>query len=72
MLSLETSIQQSVKVELQTCGINDLVSGLPELGRAIALRTGAQLLVQVQAGLWAEVCAGLQAPATAQGDPEGV
>ena len=31
MLSLETSIQQLLKVELESCGINDLVSGLPEL-----------------------------------------
>jgi hypothetical protein len=60
MLSLETSIQQLVKVELQTCGINDLVSGLPDLGRALALRIGAQLLDQVQALLFAELSAGVR------------
>ena len=42
MLALETSIQQLLKVELATSGINDLVSGLPELGRALALRVGTQ------------------------------
>ena len=60
MLSLETSIQQSVKVELESCRINDLVSGLPDLGRALALRIGAQLLDQVQALLFAELGAGLR------------
>ena len=60
MLSLETSIQQLVKVELQTYEINDLVSGLPELGRALALRIGAQLLDQVQALLFAELSAGMR------------
>ena len=60
MLLLETSIQQLVKVELQTCGINDLVSGLPEIGRAFALRIGAQLLDQVQALLFEELGAGLR------------
>jgi hypothetical protein len=58
MLSLETSIQQLVKVELQTCGINEVVSGLPELGRALALRIGAQLLDRVQALLYEELGAG--------------
>lgn len=58
MLSLETSIQQLVKVELPTCGINDLVSGLPELGRALALQTGAQLIDQLQALEFAAVKAG--------------
>jgi hypothetical protein len=48
MLSLETSIQQLVKVELEACGINDLVSGLPELGRVLALRAAAQMLDQMQ------------------------
>jgi hypothetical protein len=60
MLSLETSIQQLLKVELATSGINDLVSGLPELGRALALRVGTQLLDQVQALLFAELSAGLR------------
>jgi hypothetical protein len=60
MLTLETGIQQLVKVELQTCGINDLVSGLPDLGRALSLRIGAQLLDQVQALLFAELGAGLR------------
>src|SRR3954468_15167760 len=58
MLWLETGIQQLVKVELQTCRINDLVSGLPDLGRALALRIGAQLIDQVQALLFAELSAG--------------
>lgn len=60
MLSLETSIQQLLKVEMQTCRINDLVSGLPDLGRALALRIGTQLLDQVQAVLFEEVGAGLR------------
>jgi len=60
MLSLETSIQQLLKVELETFRINDLVSGLPELGRALALRIGTQLLDQVQALLFAELGAGLR------------
>lgn len=55
MLMLETSIQQLVKVELESFRINDLVSGLPELGRALALRVGAQLLDQVQEFLFADV-----------------
>jgi len=55
MLSLETSIQQSMKVELETVRINDLVSGLPEIGRVLALRVGAQLLDQVQESLFEEV-----------------
>jgi hypothetical protein len=55
MLSLETSIQQLMKVELETVRINDLVSGLPELGRVLALRVGAQLLDQVQESLFEEV-----------------
>jgi hypothetical protein len=58
MLSLETSIQQLVKVELQMCGINEVVSGLPELGRALALRIGAQLLDRIQALLYEELGAG--------------
>jgi hypothetical protein len=58
MLSLETSIQQLVKVEMERFGINDLVSGFPELGRALALRAGAQLLDQVQALQFEAVLAG--------------
>jgi hypothetical protein len=42
MLSLEASIQPLVKAELRTFRIDDLVSGLSELGRTLALRTGAQ------------------------------
>jgi hypothetical protein len=60
MLSLETGIQQLVKVEMERFAINDLVSGLPDLGRALALRIGAQLLDQVQAQLFAELGAGLR------------
>lgn len=52
MLSLEASIQQLVKVELESCRINDLVSGLPELGRALALQAGAQMLDQLQDSLF--------------------
>ena len=48
MLALETSIQQWVKVELETLRINDLVSGLPEVGRTLARRVGIQLLDRVQ------------------------
>ena len=33
MLTLETSIQQLLKVVLQNTKINDLISALPELGR---------------------------------------
>ncbi|HEX8903936.1 MAG TPA: hypothetical protein VF771_03800, partial [Longimicrobiaceae bacterium] len=55
MLTLETSIQQLVKVELESFRINDLVSGLPELGRALALDLGAKLLDRVQERLWEEV-----------------
>src|SRR5215212_10239780 len=55
MLTLETSIQQWVKVELPSSGINDLVSGLPELGRALALRVGAQLLDRVQEHVFEDV-----------------
>jgi len=58
MPMLETSIQQVVKVELRTWRINDLVAGLPAVGRAITLGIGAQLLDQVQAQLFAAVCAG--------------
>jgi hypothetical protein len=55
MLTLETSIQQLVKVELKSAGINDLVNGLPELGRALALRAGAQLLDRMQKRLFEDV-----------------
>jgi hypothetical protein len=55
MLSLETRIQQVVKVKLETFRINDLVGGLPELGRSLALQVGAQLLDQVQAQLFASM-----------------
>jgi len=55
MLSLETRIQQVVKVKLETFRINDLVGGLPELGRSLALQVGAQLLDEVQAQLFASV-----------------
>ncbi|HEX8907526.1 MAG TPA: hypothetical protein VF771_21975 [Longimicrobiaceae bacterium] len=55
MLTLETSIQQLVKVELEAFRINDLVSGLPELGRTLALRLGTQLLDRVQERLFEDV-----------------
>ena len=58
MLLLETSIQQLVKVEVGSFRINDLVSGLPDLGRALALEVGAKLLDQVQALQFAWVEAG--------------
>ena len=48
MLSLETSIQQWVKVEVESFRINDLVSGLPDVGRALARSIGSQLLDRVQ------------------------
>jgi hypothetical protein len=57
MLSLETSIQQVVKVELKSCRINDLLSGLPELGRSFARQVGAQLLDQVQQVLFDDAVA---------------
>ena len=55
MLTLETSIQQLVKVELESFRINDVVSGLPGLGRALALQVGAQLLDRVQEFLFEDV-----------------
>jgi hypothetical protein len=58
MLLLETSIQQLVKVELASFRINDLVSGLPDVGRALALEVGSRLLDQVQALQFAWVEAG--------------
>jgi hypothetical protein len=48
MLSLDTSIQQWMKVELESFRINDLVSGLPDLGQALARSVGSQLLDRVQ------------------------
>jgi hypothetical protein len=60
MPTLETSIQQLVKVELKSFRINDLVSGLPALGREIALQTAADLIQQVQERQFAEVQAGLR------------
>ena len=54
MLLLETSIQRLVKVELPSTRINDLVSGLPQLGRTLALGIGTQLLDQVQELLFAQ------------------
>jgi len=60
MLTLETSIQQSVKVELASCRINDLVSGLPSLGRAIALQAAADLIKQMQEQQFADVQAGVR------------
>jgi hypothetical protein len=55
MLVLETGIQQLLKVELKSLAINDLVSGLPELGRTLALQVGAQLLDRVQELLFEQV-----------------
>lgn len=60
MLSLETSIQQLVKVELPSFGINDLVAGLPGLGRELALRVAVDLIEQLQEQLFAEFRAGLR------------
>lgn len=60
MLTLETSIQQSVKVELTSYQINDLVSGLPSLGRTIALQAAADLINQLQEQQFADVQAGLR------------
>lgn len=58
MPALETSIQQVVKVELRTWRINDLISGLPELGRTMALRAAADLIEQLQEHQFAQVRAG--------------
>ena len=60
MLSLETSIQQLVKVELASFGINDLGAGLPGLGRELALRVAVDLIEQLQERLFAECQAGLR------------
>jgi hypothetical protein len=60
MLTLETSIQQLAKVELKSYRINDLVSGLPALGQAIALQAAADLIEQLQEQQFAEVQAGLR------------
>jgi hypothetical protein len=60
MLSLETSIQQSVKVELRSCRINDLVTGLPALGREIALQAAVDLIEQLQEQQFADLRAGLR------------
>jgi hypothetical protein len=58
MLALETSIQQLVKVGLKTPGINDLVAGLPALGRTLALQAAADLIDQLQEQQFAAVQAG--------------
>ena len=55
MHTLETSVQQLMKVELPSLGINDLASGLPGLGRALALGIGAQLLDRMQDLLYEDV-----------------
>jgi hypothetical protein len=48
MLSLERSIQLCWNVNITTGGINDLASGLSELGRELALEVGARVLRQAQ------------------------
>lgn len=48
MLTLETSIQLSGKVVLAAQGINALASGLPQLGRELALEIGVRVLEQEQ------------------------
>lgn len=58
MLMLETSIQQLVKVGLKTAKINDLVAGLPGLGRKLALSAAADLIEQLQEEQLAAVQAG--------------
>src|SRR5689334_14571744 len=58
MPALETSIQQLVKVELRSFRINDLISGLPALGREIALQAAAELIEQLQEQQFAQVQAG--------------
>ena len=60
MLALETSIQQLVKVELKSFRINDLISGLPALGRELALEAAADLIEQLQEQQFAAVQAGLR------------
>jgi hypothetical protein len=60
MLSLETSIQQLAKVELESLRINDLVTGLPALGREIALRAAVDLIEQLQEQQYADLLAGLR------------
>lgn len=58
MLTLETSIQQLVKVGLKTSKINDLVAGLPALGRELALQAAVDLIEQLQEQQFALVQAG--------------
>lgn len=60
MLTLETSIQQLVKVGLKTARINDLIAGLPVLGRTLALQAAADLIEQLQEQQFAAVQAGLR------------
>lgn len=48
MLMLETSIQLSWKVAVSAAGINDLASGLPQIGRELVLELGAKVLEQTQ------------------------
>ena len=52
MLVLETSIQQLVNVVLSNTRINDLVTGLGELGRTLALAVGVDLVDRLQDELW--------------------
>jgi hypothetical protein len=58
MLTLETSIQQLVKVELSSWRINDLVAGLPGLGREIVLKAAVDLIEQLQEQQFADLLAG--------------
>jgi hypothetical protein len=60
MLSLETSIQQLLKVESESWRINDLASGLPALGRELALKAVVDLIDQLQEQQFADLQAGLR------------
>jgi hypothetical protein len=60
MLSLETSIQQLLKVESESWRINDLASGLPALGRELALKAAVDLIDQLQEQQFADLQAGLR------------
>jgi len=62
MLTLETSIQQLVKVELSSWRINDLVAGLPGLGREIVLKAAVDLIEQLQEQQFADLLAGRRRP----------
>lgn len=48
MLTLETSIQLSWNVTVSAAGINDLASGLPQIGRELALEAAVRIMEQSQ------------------------